>query len=77
MAQEFFVSSATRTHATEAGSGAASMMIAIYMKSKGIKTLWQLVGCQQCWQELQSNIRQIMPLEWTINGKKYPDSLDK
>lgn len=48
MAQEFFVCSATRTHATELASGTASMMIASYMRTANIKSVWNLLTCPEC-----------------------------
>ena len=46
MAQEFYVSSATRTPTTEIASGASSMLVANYMITHNIPSVWKLLECQ-------------------------------
>lgn len=43
IAQDFFVSSATRTPTTEIGTGAAGMLIVTHMIHKRIKSVWNLI----------------------------------
>ena len=48
IAQDFYVSSATRTPTTEIGIGASSMMIASFMVSSKISSVWNLIDCPEC-----------------------------
>ena len=57
MAQNFSVSSATRTPPTEIASGASSMLVANYMMTHNITSVWKLLNCQLCIEELKSYIR--------------------
>ena len=54
ISQKFFVSSATRTHATELAMGSASMMVAIHMMNNKIPSLWSLINCPACIRQLQA-----------------------
>lgn len=45
MAQEFYASTATRTHTTEFSVGVASILMAAYMSSKNINSTWKMVDC--------------------------------
>lgn len=75
MAQEFYTSSATRTHVTEFHSGVASILIATYMAGNRINTTEALLKCTECISDLQRNIKLAMPIDWTINGKTYPSNM--
>ena len=44
ISQKFFVSSATRTHATELAMGSASIMVAIHMMNNRIPSLLSLIN---------------------------------
>ncbi len=48
MAQEFYTSSATRTHVTEFNSGVSSILMATYLIGKKIPTSWSLIDCPEC-----------------------------
>lgn len=48
IAQDFYVSSATRTPTTEIGIGASSMIIATFMLSSNINSVWNLIDCPEC-----------------------------
>ena len=46
--------------------------MATYMVGKKMGSTWEFVDCAGCIDELQGTIRRIMPIQWTIAGKKYP-----
>jgi hypothetical protein len=62
MAQDFYASTATRTHTTEFSVGVASILMATYMTSYNINSTWKMIDCDECITELQQIIRGVMPL---------------
>ena len=62
MAQDFYASTATRTHTTEFSVGVGSILMAAYMVSNNINSTWKMVDCAECIADLQQVIRGVMPL---------------
>jgi hypothetical protein len=68
MAQSFMTNSATRLHPIEWSTGTAGGIAAAEMSKKN----WTSRDAFEHIQELQELIREKTPIDWTIDGVKYP-----
>ena len=73
MAQSFLTNSATRLHPIEWSSGTAAGVVAASMASRGDGSR-QALGRVA---ELQARIRARTPIDWTIDGVRYPRTEDE
>jgi hypothetical protein len=68
MAQSFLANSATRLHPIEWSTGTAAGVAAAYMA----RTHKTSRDAYRSIHELQTQIRPLAPLEWTIDKRRYP-----
>lgn len=71
MAQTFHANGATRLQPVEWNSGAAAGLAGAYMTQNNIAST---VEMQQRIEPLQAKIKEIQPLNWTIDKKTYPSN---
>jgi len=68
MAQSFLVNAATRLHPVEWSSGTAAGVVAAYLAANSLDTQQGLKQIKQ----IQPLIALYTPIQWTINGTRYP-----
>jgi len=71
IAQSFLVNAATRLHPVEWSSGTAAGVIASYLATHGMTTRQGFQFIHQ----IQPLVSLYTPIQWTINGTKYPPHL--
>jgi hypothetical protein len=71
MAQSYMVNSALRMHPIEWSTGTSAGVVAAFMKANGIMDT-ALLESEERMMAMQAALRRHVPLEWTINGKRWP-----
>jgi len=69
IAQSFLVNAATRLHPVEWSSGTGAGVVAAFMVNNGIETTSEALKYVS---QIQERVKLYTPIQWTINGTKYP-----
>ena len=72
MAQTFLVNAAVRLHPVEFSTGQAAGVVGVYAIQNNIKNISQVLEIDHL-RRIQSIVKKLTPLSWTINGTRYPD----
>lgn len=72
MAQSFLVNSATRLHPVEFSAGQALGVTSAYAVLMQLQNVSQLLQ-EEHLRRVQSLVKEITPISWTINGQRYPN----